>query len=342
MRYFKKIIAAVVLLATTIPCSAFQQSELQNLLKIMRNSRHLNAYTAEAQVERSFRDNNIRHTMKIVNRPPETFNRQLVLTEGQKERMRQMRKRRGRGQEEFQHRNFRNQMRQHPGPMSIDDINLLNKNYEFSITEGIDIAGRPSTRLEIVPKLDSRPLHRFWLDRETGVILKRELFETGNETGPMFREMITSIQYEDFDREYAEKTLRERRENRFKERTERKSIKTEEFVNHDELPDDLRESIVIPNHIPAGFELDRLRVFREKDIVAFHQVFSDGLLKFSLFQSPAGGPTDRRMKQRNTQQMRIFIKRDKDTRLILAGYLPRHIMRPVFESLPGEKERSRR
>ncbi len=231
---------------------------------------------------------------------------------------------------------------------------VLRNNYTIVRESEDSIAGRVADIIFIDPDYEFRPRNRIWVDKETGIILKREIYHPGIPDEPVYRELFTEIRIVESDEEIGllsdeEVEQREvRQQNRIVQRAARPVSR--EFITLEQLPENHREKIIIPETLPPGFVLDKIRLIGPARANMYHQVYTDGLIMFSLFQ--VSGELPRQLQEfvsrasrrpRPQQQMfvlegTVLVKRDNGTNFIVMGYVPEILLQPVLDSLPGDQE----
>ena len=145
--------------------------------------------------------------------------------------------------------------------------------YAFRLIDGQSmVAGRPTQRIEILPRDHYRYGHRLWIDRETGLLLKTHLL---NEQGrPVEQFMFTRIRFlEHVPDELLAPDINAAGFTRYE-------------VNHEAMDADAdAPPAVIVGWLPPGFREDMQRLQRLPTSVkpVEHLVFSDGLASVSVF-----------------------------------------------------------
>ncbi len=329
-----------------------QQQNLKELFAKMREARRTISYTGEIIVTAQVRGGSREYRKKVTASPGDYFE-EIILSPEDKEKMRDRMRRFGRERASGRHGEERRRegrpgqgIRRGERPeqgmsgLTFTRMKLLRENYNITVTTDDPIAGRQVNRLSVIPKYDNRVTNNFWVDIETGVILKREIQSDGK--GSFVTEIFDTITYHELTPEEIEEAqikMQGRYEKR--ERTQReRRFAAAEYSTIDEVPDEYRNTIISPGYIPEGFIIDKVRVFTERKHTSFHQVYTDGLLLFSLFQTPGQMPkSGGRGRGGPMGSSRMLIKRDRNNNFILVGYIPRLLMQKVFESLPGEEIR---
>ena len=230
---------------------------------------------------------------------------------------------------------------------------VLRNNYTIIRESEDSVAGRVADIIFIDPDYEFRPGNRIWVDEEIGIILKREIYHPEIPDEPVYRELFTEFRIVESDEEidllFDEEV--EQREVRQQSRIEQRAARpaSREFNTLDQLPENHRESIIIPETLPPGFVLDKIRLIGPARADIYHQVYTDGLIMFSLFQVSGELPRQLRESVRRPRAQRqmfvsegtVLIKRDNNgTNFIVMGYVPEVLLLPVLDSLPGDQEQN--
>ena len=230
---------------------------------------------------------------------------------------------------------------------------VLRNNYTIIRESEDSVAGRVADIIFIDPDYEFRPGNRIWVDEEIGIILKREIYHPEIPDEPVYRELFTEFRIVESDEEidllFDEEV--EQREVRQQSRIEQRAARpaSREFNTLDQLPENHRGSIIIPETLPPGFVLDKIRLIGPARADIYHQVYTDGLIMFSLFQVSGELPRQLRESVRRPRAQRqmfvsegtVLIKRDNNgTNFIVMGYVPEVLLLPVLDSLPGDQEQN--
>jgi outer membrane lipoprotein-sorting protein len=149
--------------------------------------------------------------------------------------------------------------------------------YEVRAMPSEPIAGRRSRRLEFSPRQGgSRPRRRIWLDEETALILRTEVYGTDDRLS--WLTVFEDLEYRPaFDA--AVFTMRVPPGARVVEAGAESCVEPEEAGRIAGLP------VALPAYLPAGFARQCIRARRHHDYGEIQVVFGDGLSLLSLFQS---------------------------------------------------------
>jgi len=341
--------------------------EIAVLFDKMKRARRTVSYRGEVKIERQARGRVMPiRTGVFANPSRRQYREWLILTPEERERLERLMERArqnittDRQREMMRHWTPDFQRRISLTEQNFADINiridLLQKNYEISIDSGDSIAGRPTDFIAIAPKYEYRPENRLWIDKETGLILKREIFIPENPDAPVYREEFISIELLDPDEltEQQDTTSRRGEITRPDIRTERRrDSDTREYTSLEKVSRWHKSRIKIPSDLPPGFVLDKILITEERRRqYTYHQVYIDGLIMFSLFQQRGRKPPEdpQRPEQREHPQFRAQIyprgmtelsRYVNGTRFTVRGSAPKELLQPVLDSLPGKESRSR-
>ena len=158
------------------------------------------------------------------------------------------------------------------------EIELLSQNYTFESTSKGEIAGYKTDLLTVTPRYDGRPSKHIWVARDNRIILRVEDYDP--EGNLQFMSVYTEIH---FQKELVAQEVAEFKPNgAFKSRLRREQS---QYIARAKAEEIIGCPLVQPQHLPEGFELHHitLRQFFRSHIV--HQLYTDGLMAFSLFES---------------------------------------------------------
>jgi hypothetical protein len=224
----------------------------------------------------------------------------------------------------------------------------LLRNFESTVTDGEMLAGRPVYHVSLVPRIPRRPQFRFRVDKEFGTILQFEiLHKREGKWIPHYREYFTEISYNpDFDEtifsgqeDYAFRPYR---------RSESPHGNVQELSSIDELVEEIKTPVIIPDSIPEGFSLERIRIMTRHGNDMIHLHYSDGVYAFSLFQSVEKIPPPflRMMKERELRSggdvnlrhkgRTVLFKHIPPLNIIMVGNCQSSLLESVLNSLKPE------
>lgn len=157
-------------------------------------------------------------------------------------------------------------------PVSLPELDRIMQFYSIELKETARIAGRHSQRVDVIPRDKLRYTHSFWIDINTGMLLKYALFDGQGEVIEWF--MFTNIGFP------AEIPL-----NRFKP-----EIQEKDFIWYQNDKNGSENSNPELNqwqaaNLPPGFQqLQHRRQYKYPDPRPVeHMVFSDGMSTVSVF-----------------------------------------------------------
>ena len=341
-------IATVALLAQDAPKADPQQIEA--LFDKMKQARRTVSYRGEVRIERLFgRSVRAIHKRVYANPVHNQFREQLILQPEERERLTLER---ARQDTTSRYRRISRQWspdfqryissEQNFADLSIR-LDLLQQNYIITYDPDNVAVERPADFISIEPKYEFRPGRKLWIDKETGLILKSEIFIAQNPDSPVYREEFVTIEFIVPDTPPEQQEIRAR-----PERTHRRPgyIRTNEYNSFDEAPRWSKSYIRIPTKIPDGFALDKLLITSERQKYTYHQVYTDGLIMFSLFQIEGELPEQfQEMKQRNQRRPGISFPLEESIltmkgsryNFIIWGFAPGELLKPVLDSIPPPK-----
>ena len=160
-----------------------------------------------------------------------------------------------------------------------ENMDILSKNYEIQKGDSVDkIAGYETVFFSIEPNFEDRPTLRIWLEKENGIPLR---FERINKYGQMqYLQVSTQIS---FDLNEVDRILGKLVEDKTSNAPEGKARKTLSFPEAEKA---FGQKPVLPNYLPAGFELHQIEPMKLPRTTAttLHFRYTDGFLTFSLFE----------------------------------------------------------
>ena len=160
-----------------------------------------------------------------------------------------------------------------------ENMDILSKNYEIQKGGSVDeIAGYETVLFSIEPNFEDRPTLRLWLEKENGIPLR---FERINKYGQMqYLQVSTQIS---FDLNEVDRILGELAEDKGSKVSKRKARKTISFPEAEKA---FGQKPVLPNYLPAGFELYQIEPMElpQTATTTLHFRYTDGFLTFSLFE----------------------------------------------------------
>jgi len=160
--------------------------------------------------------------------------------------------------------------------------------YEVRVVPAEPIAGRPSRAIEFSPRQEnSRPRRLVWIDAETGLILRAEVY------GAESRHLVRLSVFEELDYHPAISAAAFTMQVPAGVRVITSGA--EPCLDPAEAERVSGIAVGLPAYLPAGFERQCIRARRQRDYGEVQVAFSDGLSLLSLFEStsfrePAADP----------------------------------------------------
>lgn len=152
---------------------------------------------------------------------------------------------------------------------------LLLENYELSTSTGESIAGRPTWRLTMQPKIEGKPWQSLWLDRETKVALRTKRFLPR-------RPFASQAQFAAFEpRKATDPSL-------FSFDASTSGVidargLAPDFMTLDQLNKATGDKAQLPERLPGGFVFESADVFPVRNSSVRHARYTDGLTVISVF-----------------------------------------------------------
>jgi outer membrane lipoprotein-sorting protein len=150
----------------------------------------------------------------------------------------------------------------------------LLSNYELQASTGETVAGRPTWRLTLKPRLEGKPWQTMWLDRETKVVLRskrflpKRPFASKAEFGSF--EPRAKLDPALFEVESATGQIRE-------------PSLAPDFMTLEQLNSETGQRANLPKALPGGFLFESADVFPVGKSKVRHARYTDGLTVISIF-----------------------------------------------------------
>lgn len=164
--------------------------------------------------------------------------------------------------------------------LSIEQLSVLNGNYEIKDMGLSSVAGYATQVLLFQPKDNLRYAHKFWIHTDTGLLLKAAVLNEKNQVIEQYA--FTEIKMgKDVDRSWLTSI-----------RSQGKSALTQAKVASNVAP--TYNSGWVADALPAGFKklTEVLRPMRGKHAPVTQMVFADGLSAISIFIEPSDDDED--------------------------------------------------
>ncbi len=225
-------------------------------------------------------------------------------------------------------------------------LKRIKDNFNINIEDGGIIAERKTNLIAVKSKMKERLSFNYWIDKETGIILKKMVLRSDNgNLIPMYEKYFTHIDYKPpikpdlflIEKDKIKKMPFPKRE-------------TEEYKTIEQVRENIRFPLFTPTIIPEGYALDRIRVTREMNNITIHLNYSNGITSFSIFQSMGPIPLFfRKIYQEQKKSGDEVIAFERETRsiffkklgpfnLTLIGNCPKEILESVIVNIAPIKK----
>ncbi|OGR45898.1 MAG: hypothetical protein A2X37_10475 [Elusimicrobia bacterium GWA2_66_18] len=164
---------------------------------------------------------------------------------------------------------------------------LLTANYKLSAGAGEKVAGRPTWKLTLEPKIPGKSWQTFWVDHETKVVLRSKRYQPR-------RSFASQSQFNSFE---ARKPLDEslfRLEASTADMIDARGM-APDFMTLEQLNKGTDDKVDLPATLPGGFVFESADAFTVGKRRVTHARYTDGLSILSLFRTdrpvrlPKGG-----------------------------------------------------
>ena len=345
-------ITVVILLMPAVVLA--EQQDITGLFNKMKQARRSVSYSGEVRIERLSGDTINYVNKRVIVNPRQNFFFEEALLQPEVQRQLMMHWRgmmgQGRGGRGMNLRWNQEFQRNLPAEENFADFllkpELLQMNYTVAQTKGEPVAGRQTILMDILPNYEMRPANRIWVDEKTGVILRREIYASQNPAVPLYREEIVSFEISKPDEiDSLVRTIRRGRPPL--PPPQPPPARTEEYGSTNALPPKDRANLYLPAFLPPGFVLDKIRIIRQNRNTIYHQVYTDGLVMFSLFQLPGNTvieslENDPRTAlflggNRNPYGSIMLVRPVDNTCFVIIGSARRELLEKVIDSVPGKE-----
>ncbi len=345
---FSVVLAILIILSGFPPIEAVnaQQTDLQSVINKMRNAVRTISYEAEITTSMSGPKGIRTIKKKVVSNPPREYKEDLILTPEQEERFKKFNEKNRSGTPHRGGRRPDNPDRFRSYSHSSNyfswmwiNAERLTGSYDVEFNENEKYTDYDVYYIAILPKYELRHGYKLWIDKESGLVLKKETLLSHNGDSLSITEEVTSFTVTGV-RERSER--RERGQGNPRRRGGgggRRSMETKQYKTVDELPDKLKTSIVLPKNLPEGFVLTNIRVTHEREHSTFHQIYSDGIIMFSIFQMDGKMPRQFQEmakdnhRPRSMSEQTVIYKQEDKRNFIVIGYAHKKLLQPVLDSL---------
>ncbi len=160
------------------------------------------------------------------------------------------------------------------------NIQLVKKNYYVKVGEKQNLVNRAAFIVTLQPRVENRPRHWIWVDKDSGLPLKTEVYSSEGQLALVSAyskiDFAPNLTGEDFKLQIPRKaSVRE-----VEEKTNLELTKAEELFG---------EKILIPAYLPSGFILRDITVSFIGGSRRLQLLYSDGLSSISVFQEASRG-----------------------------------------------------
>lgn len=164
----------------------------------------------------------------------------------------------------------------------LTEIELLKQNYQLAVRDSGLVLDRPARVLDVKPLHPGRPALQVTFDAETGLTLAVQ--RTAATAGDSLARTTRFVELRYGSPDSAGIDLRFPQE----VRPERQGTSEESHSDLAALLTRYRETVLIPEQVPAGFAMRRIRLLQKDERTFVHFLYSDGLTVISLFQRANG------------------------------------------------------
>jgi sigma-E factor negative regulatory protein RseB len=204
-------------------------------------------------------------------------------------------------------------------PTLPENIGNLVKYYRIEKLGDDRVAGRGTVVLDVKPKDQLRYGYKYWLDNDTGVLLKCDLL---NEDGDVVEQMMyTSFQDHDTTPESAFGKL------------DISDYKREQL-------DQEREAVKHPgwtvNELPPGFMLTQSTLRHNEKTDSLHMIYSDGLASVSVFVETGDNGHHRLNGSTSIGALNVFGQEVDDAHVTVMGEVPEATVERIAHSMARE------
>jgi sigma-E factor negative regulatory protein RseB len=190
-------------------------------------------------------------------------------------------------------------------PTLPHNLQRLSRFYSISRNGSERIAGRDTTVIEVDPIDKFRYGYRYWLDADTGVLLRCDMFD---EEGSIIEQMMyTEVDYPDEVPPTAFET-----------------IDVEGYTSHklDDHRTMLEKAGWRVADLPQGFMLTHSSASDEDSQNTLHFVYSDGLASVSVFIEPAAGSPHTNEGASSMGPLNAYSRTIDSSRVMVVGEVP--------------------
>ncbi len=215
--------------------------------------------------------------------------------------------------------------RRSPPPLSLPkELGKLEHQYRFELLGEDRVAGKKTRIVVIKPRDALRFGYRFWLDNETGMVLRSALVDEGDRV--LEQLMFTDLQFKS--------------ESDLKPPPSTPSPPAPEPAQGEGKMEQVEQSSWTVTRLPAGFSQvmhNRFKGDSAPQHPAEHLVFTDGLATVSVFLEPLGGAEPLLEGPAHMGAMNAFGKVIEDHQLVVVGEVPQAAVAMIASSVKFSK-----
>ncbi len=220
------------------------------------------------------------------------------------------------------------------GPL-FRNFALLHKNYHISARPSGKLAGYEVTELQVQPRHPFRPSLRVLVENQSALPLRFERIPRAGSDRP-----VDVREFEDIRFVVADTTRFStlwQQADTLQKKSRRRYSSGSSYSSIAELLNSYSGPLLLPESLPAGFELQRVRVFQRKGRKELHFMYSDGLVYLSLFQRPRDGEhedkTSDRHKRRYSRTIQMIRAEKAGMVFYLVGDIAAEELQAMADSL---------
>lgn len=223
--------------------------------------------------------------------------------------------------------------------LELDRIQLAFKNYDWKLVAEDTHIGHKVVIVEVYPKGHKGAYHRFWIDPDHKLILKKDRF---SQDGTLIQTIqFTTIRFVD--------TLSEKLfalDANVKDM--QRKVVTSKKLNRGELLRIVKFAPKLPVELPYGYAFESAYLETKNNKQRLHLIYTDGIETVSLFEIPKR--SSKRQTVDNTRdrdnQLKISVKEppwklvswsDEKTNYVLIGTINIELIKKMAESVSGKQ-----
>lgn len=299
-------IVFMLLILIASPITEASPESLKILKRIM-NAEEKVAYVGTRMIVMNTPRGTVAREEAVIHQPPEIYavtvlpileaNRSLKLSDQESHRDGERNRRDARRDDRRGDRRRFSLNQKRMTTLSQKEVELLAQNYTFDLVPADPIAGQETDLVTVSPRFEARPTKRFYLARDTGVILRIEDFAPDGNL--RFMSVYTQISFEE---EAVKQKLTEW--HRDGKSPAEKRRRRSQPITLDKAKTVLKDKLIEPTYLPPGFQLLETRYFKHRSDTVYLR-YTDGLLTFTVFESKSKQERNRAEKREGVQHIQI-------------------------------------